>query len=359
MRKSPATIVPRAAAALALASALAGAPTRAAGPAEPLWAYGYLVPPSAGDTTGPESQPPRQPRPAPDSPEQVMPRHLAGSAAAYSYAYVHDGRNLVDWFPGDHPPMPNVVAHGPASLGRAARGCASCHLPTGMGRPENAPVVAQTAAYFLRQLRDFRSGARRSADPRKPNTPLMIALAKAMSDEEMNAAAAYFGSMRGRPWTRVVETGLAPRTRNEGNLLIAVASAMSDPIAGRIVEVPENEEQSEMRRNPRSGFVAYVPVGSIARGANLVATGGAAIVDGRMTAGRTIACAICHGPDLRGLAEVPGIAGRSPSYIARQLYDLRQGTRNGTFAPLMQPVVANLADADFVAIAAYVASLPP
>ena len=57
-----------------------------------------------------------------------------------------------------------------------------------------------------------------------------------------------------------------------------------------------------------------------------------------------------------GLVDVPGIAGRSPSYLVRQLYDLQQGTRRGKSSPLMQPVVANLTGDDMVAIAAYVTS---
>jgi cytochrome c553 len=242
-------------------------------------------------------------------------------------------------------------------MGAAARGCAACHLPTGKGRPENAPVVGQPPAYFIRQIQDFRSGARHTFDPRKPNTGTMIALAKALTDEEIKAAADYFGSMQWTPWTRVVETERVPKTKIEGNLFIDTSSALTEPIAGRIIEVPENEEQSERLRNPRSGFVAYVPPGSLKRGENLVTTGGVAVVDGKIVPGKTIACATCHGPALQGLADFPGIAGRSPSYLVRQLYDLQQGTRNGPTAVLMKPVVANLTNDDFVAIAAYVASL--
>jgi len=60
-----------------------------------------------------------------------------------------------------------------------------------------------------------------------------------------------------------------------------------------------------------------------------------------------------------GLTEVPGIAGRSPSYLVRQLYDLQRGTRRGRSSAVMQPVVANLTVEDMVAIAAYVTALTP
>jgi cytochrome c553 len=331
----------------------------AEGEPEPLWAYGFLTPPAPGETAAPQAPPTRKLRTTEETAEQTRPRHVEGSTATYSLVDIRDGRNVIDWFPGDHPPMPDVVAHGPASMGPAARGCASCHLPTGKGRPENAPVVGQPAAYLLRQLEDFRSGARHSADPRKPNTNTMIALAKGMTADEIKAAADYFGAMKWTPWTRVVETDLVPKTRISGNLFLATEKARTEPIAGRIIEVPEDEEQAETLRNPRSGFIAYVPVGSIKKGENLVKTGGMSIVGGNIVPGKTVACFTCHGPDLMGLADVPGIAGRSPSYLVRQLYDLQQGTRKGPSAPLMQPIVVNLTGDDMVAIAAYVTSLVP
>jgi cytochrome c553 len=325
---------------------------------EPLWAYGFRTPPAAGEIAAFPAPPTHQLRANEDAAAQLAPQHVAGSDAAYSLLDIRYGGQVPDWFPNEHPPMPPVVAHGSKKLGRAAYACAFCHLPTGRGRPENAPVSGQPAAYFIRQIQDFRQGNRHSADPRKPNTLMMIALAKAMTDDEVRDAAAYFGAIKWTPWIRVVETDEAPKTRIEGNLFIAIDAARTDPLAGRIVEVPEDEIQAR-DRNPHSGFVAYVPVGSLAQGEDLVKTGGLKGAGGKATAARTVACATCHGPDLMGLAEVPAIAGRSPSYLARQLYDFQQGTRKGTFAPLMQPVVAALTGADIVAITAYVASLEP
>ena len=76
-------------------------------------------------------------------------------------------------------------------------------------------------------------------------------------------------------------------------------------------------------------------------------------------ADRTIPCANCHGPDLKGVGPVPGIAGRSPSYIVRQLYDFQQGVRAGSASDLMKPTVAKLAQEDMISLAAYIASLEP
>ena len=56
---------------------------------------------------------------------------------------------------------------------------------------------------------------------------------------------------------------------------------------------------------------------------------------------------------------MPGIAGRSPSYLVRQMYDMQAGARHGEWTELMKPVVAKLTDEDFVNIAAFVSSRAP
>jgi cytochrome c553 len=326
---------------------------------EPLWAYGFDAPAKQGEKAAPQVPPNRNLRPDQPAEEQTRLRRIEGSAAAYSLVDVRDGQNVIDWFPTDHPKMPNVVAHGPVALGKSTRGCGSCHLPSGKGRPENAAPVGLPAEYFVRQIHDFRNGLRRSADPRKPNTNTMIDLARAMTDEEIKAAAEYFGAMPWTPWIRVVETDLVPRTRLRGNLFLPLEEAKTEPIGERIIEMPENEEQAETYRNPRSGFVAYVPVGSLKKGEDLVTTGGMRIVDDKIVQGKTTACGTCHGLDLMGVADVPPIAGRSPSYLARQLFDMQRKTRNGASAQLMKLVIANLTPEDMLAIAAYVSSRVP
>jgi cytochrome c553 len=340
--------------------AASGGATPAAAQPEPLWAYGYATPPAPGDKAIPQAPPSRALRPNEDAAEQTRPRSVAGSKAAYSLVDIRDAHTAVDWFPGEHPPMSEIIRHGPAQLGPAAKACALCHLPTGKGRPENAPVAGLPAAYFIRQLEDFKSGARASADPRKPNVPTMALLAAAMTPEEMKTAADYFGAMQWTPWTRVVETDFVPKTKLVNNMFLPLSTERTEPIGHRIVEVPEDEEQSEILRNPHSGFIAYVPTGSIARGKALVTTGNDSSAPTDKTASaKTVACTTCHGADLLGQAEVPGIAGRSPSYLVRQLYDFQAGTRHGPQAALMQPSVVHLTNDDFIAIAAYVTSLVP
>lgn len=242
--------------------------------------------------------------------------------------------------------MPGIVAFGRKPLIMA---CAFCHFPNGKGKPENAGVSGLPVSYFIEQMREFRDGQRKSADSRKQNTALMAIFAKAMSVQEIQQAADYFGSMSCTPWIKVVETDMAPKTRTSSGLYIPIPGAGKEKLGERIIEVPMDPDGTEELRNPRSGFIAYVPFGSVEKGRTL-ATGGNK---------RTTACRVCHGDELKGLGPVPGIAGRSPSYMARQLYDMQRGTRNGSWTKLMEPVVRNISEEDVLNIVAYVSSLQP
>jgi cytochrome c553 len=303
------------------------------GPGPIPWAYGF-PPPGAP-----------APPPAPQVQDDGSKRTRPGTTATFTLTEVRNGFGPADWYPEDHPAMPDVVAHGRRPDVRA---CGFCHYPNGKGRPENAPVSGLPVAYFIQQLQDFRSGARKSAEPRKGNTNTMIAIAKAMTDEEMKAAAEYFGSIKWTPWVRVVESATVPKTRIQGGLFLKLPGNETEPLGQRIIEMAEDAEATELLRDPRSGFVAYVPVGSIKKGEALVVNG----------AGKTTACGVCHGADLTGLGPVPGIAGRPATYLVRQMNDIKTGARNGVWADLMKPVVEKLTEQDMLAIAAYTASRP-
>ena len=321
----------------------------------PLWAYAYDTQPEPGEPRA-VPVPPREQQqgrlwPGEDAQELNKPLTIEGSSATYSRLEIRDAHNVIDWFPEDAPPMPDIVKYGPASLrGQPDWACGSCHLPNGRGRPSNASPAGQPAAYLIQQLNDMREGLRYSADPRKPNTPNMIRMAKAMTEQEIQEAAEYFAAIPWTPWIRVVETDLIPEMRLDvSNMYIPVGTEPSEPLVGRIVETAEDFYQANYLRNPRSGWVVYVPVGSLERGEDLVTTG----------AGKTIQCGACHGQDLMGVGNIPGIAGRSPSAMMRSLYDMKMGTRNGPLAQLMQPAIANLTIDDMTDIVAYLASIAP
>jgi len=254
-----------------------------------------------------------------------------------------------DWYPGDHPEMPKIYSHGDPA--RKVIACALCHYPNGKGKAENAPPAGQSKDYLVQQLLDFQNDLRKCADPRKTNYELMIETAKGMTREEIDEVSAYFASMKWSPWIEVIETDTVPKTYLRGGLHIPVEGdgAGTEPIGKRIIESPVDPYRTEFLRDPRSGFIAYVPKGSIEKGKALVRTGGG---------GKTLQCFICHGEDLNGIGTVPGIASRSPSYMARQMNDMKHGTRIGLMSALMKPVMANLTSEDILNIVAYTASLP-
>lgn len=271
-------------------------------------------------------------------------RHVPNSNAAFTTVQTQDLFNVPDWHPDAHPAMPEIVAHGRKPDVFA---CGYCHLPNGLGRPENANLAGLPAAYIIHQMTDFRSGARKSSEPRHlPSTNMITRETKATS-REISAAADYFSKLERKPWIRVVETSAVPKTHVSGWMLVADTSAGTEPIGQRIIEMPEDLERTELR-DDTSGFVAYVPEGSLQKGKVLAAGKGMAAP-----------CAKCHGPGLRGSGDVPAIAGRSPSYVVRQLYDIQSGARSGAGSLQMRRQVAKLSIEDMVAIAAYVSSLKP
>jgi cytochrome c553 len=304
---------------------------------EPVAGADNVAPPWAFAVNPPGTQP---------AADDGIVRRVPGSDAAFTLTQIRDLFMVPDWYPDRHPPMPEVVSHG-AKPGVFA--CGYCHLPNGLGRPENSSLAGLPAEYIVQQVVDFRNNARRSSEPASLPVNLMVAVAKAVSDADLKAAAEYFSALRPQPWIRVIETDTVPKTHVAGWMLVASEAGTTEPIGQRIIEMPEDLERTELR-DAASGFVAYVPAGSISKGEALVTTGGM---------GKTTPCAICHGVDLRGLGPVPALAGRSPSYVVRQLYDMRSSVRNGPWAELMKAVVAQLSEEDMVTIAAYTASRAP
>lgn len=313
--------------ALSLVSFSSSTPTLSADE-PPAWAY-------------PVNPPDFKPRP-----EDGILRRVPGSSAAYSVTQLQDRFITPVWHPGDHPPLPEIVAQGRKPNVFA---CGFCHRADGPGGPENSSLAGLPAAYIVQQMADYKSGARKSSVPKRGPVALMVSLSKDITDAEVDTAAAYFSALKPRSNIRVVETDTVPKTFVAGWFLVASRTGEKEPIGQRIIEVPEDLEQFE-NRDPRSQFIAYVPIGSVAKGATLVSTGGA---------GKTLQCAICHGPDLKGLGGIPPIAGRSPSYVVRQLYDIQTGSRAGVAAQLMKATVANLTVEEMVSIAAYLASRTP
>jgi len=273
----------------------------------------------------------------PPASEEAGPLHIPGSSKEYTAAQIDDLSNPPVWFPDETTSAPPSVLHCKG----AALACGACHLMSGHGHQESADLAGLSAEYIVRTMQDFKSGVR--IDPARMN-----AIAKGMSDDDMRQAAEYFAALKPGGWIKVVETDTVPKSyvSVKGRQRLPLPGGGMEPLGNRIIELPQDLARATSR-DPHSGFVAYVPVGSVAKGSALVKTGGA---------GKSIACGICHGDSLEGLGDVPRIAGLHPAYVARQLYAFQTGTNHSVSSALMKKVVANLTADDILAISAYAAT---
>lgn len=290
----------------------------------------------------------------------VMPRsdsaaqwNAPGSAKFYTRSQLQDVLNPPDWYPDEHPPMPEIVARGQRTRADnpATLPCALCHLPNGAGHVESASLAGLSASYIVQQFADFRSGSRRILIGNSNTIGFLTSLKKRYTSDQVSAAAQYFASLKPRPWIRVIEvTAVAQSIVNPETLMrTAIPNGGKEPIGDRIVELPESTI-GLLNRDSHSGFIAYVPRGSVAAGETLVTTKAA---DG------TPSCSSCHGTRLTGIGDVPPISGRPPSYLVRQLWEFQSGDRHGASAAIMQSVTSKLTGHEMLEIAAYLASRPP
>jgi len=293
------------------------------------------------------------PMPATDSdepPDSTTPRHLEGSRIAFTDRQIANRFGVPDWYPDAHPAMPSIVARGRAP---GVFACAYCHLATGGGRAENATLAGLSAAYIVAQVKDMQSRARQNTwhTTGAGLTPgaAMVAIADSVRPAELAQAAEYFSRLSVGRRARVVEAATVPRTIGGLGLYLRAPGGGVEPIGHRLIEMPVDAVRHEMH-DPTVVYVAYVPPGSFAMGRALATTA---------TPGGFALCTSCHGPKLGGLGAVPPIAGRSPSYILRQLIAFRTGARSTPAGAPMRAVAALLGLDDMIAAAAYAGSLDP
>jgi cytochrome c553 len=287
----------------------------------PEWAFPLQVPP---------------PAPNYGTLDSVTLHRIAGSPRAFTLKQALTTSAPVDWFPGAHPAPPLAVRRG-ASADRY--GCAFCHLYSGSGRPENATIAGLSVNYQMAQIAAFRDSSRHFADARRP-FGLMHGVVHDWPDDSLRAAVAYFAALRHRRPNRVIESDSVPTHRVAVNLFVRSGNGR-EVLAGRLIEMPESRERHELH-DPTVRYTTWVPRGSLATGRQLATRG---------PAGAATACTTCHGPQLRGVGDVPPLAGRSPSNLLRQLINFRTGARRGGNAALMMPVVQSLTLAEMVAVA--------
>lgn len=272
-------------------------------------------------------------------------KSVPDSKQSYSDVQMFDRASSVDWFPEEHPPMP------PAVKGRLPLyACGFCHLPQGAGRPENMALAGLSYVYLKQQIDDMQAGVRNSPDPNfGPGVNMILTIRhKQLSKTDAYAAAKYFSGLSYSKHTKIIETDEIPHVTTNSFVYVFDNSAAREPLGERIVEGPDDFIRFEMR-DPNVTFTAYVPKGSIARGAVLAKGNG----------GAKVSCDTCHGSGLKGGAIGPPIAGRPLTPTFRQLYAFKIGTRNGPGASQMKPIVAGLSQRDMIDLAVYVGSLEP
>jgi cytochrome c553 len=267
---------------------------------------------------------------------------VPGSSKKYTQAQIDDPFNPPDWFPNEHPPMPEIVAHGGAKP--AGRACAQCHLPSGDGHPESSSLAGLPANYIIRQMAAFKNGERKGV-----RATTMIAMAKVLSDAEVKAAADYFAALKPTPgFHKVQEAEKVPASYvGPGGMRFALGDGGYEPVGSRIIVLPQNAERAACATEV--GLHRFRRQGQHRQGCGADAGGD----------GKTTACTICPRSGAQGLGEVPGITGRPATYMFRQLNDMKTGNRSGPWVETDEARVAKLSQDDMIALAAYLGSLDP
>ena len=168
----------------------------------------------------------------------------------------------------------SVVQAADADAGKAKSGtCSACHGVNGVSASPMFPNLAgQNDTYIIKQLKDFKSGARVNAT--------MAPMAANLSEADMADLAAHFSSL-----PSAIEQAAASDS--------AGTSSSAAPVAAGNVDI-------------------------------VTSTPAAALYAGNVAAGQTkaAACAACHGEDGNSLIPMyPSLAGQSANYIAKQLAD--------------------------------------
>lgn len=176
--------------------------------------------------------------------------------------------------------------------------CQECHGADGRGTTAATPRLAgQFAAYLIKQVWDFRSGARKHS--------AMSVIAPNIADEDLVDIAAYFARQEVPP---------GPHASAESGLLPAASPAVARTLF----------EQGDAARG--------IP-----------------------------ACAACHGPDAHGAVAgdviSPALRGQQLAYLRGQMASWKLGERRNDATGQMNALAAKLSAEEIEALAEYLSRL--
>ncbi len=139
------------------------------------------------------------------------------------------------------PAAAGALEGDPAKAQALSGVCAACHGADGNSViPVNPSLAGQIPGYLYKQLRDFKSGARKNA--------IMAGIVAGLSDEDMHNLAAYFAAQKPRPGVARDATAANPgqkvyRGGNAGSGLPACAGCHSPNGVGIPVVFPRLKGQ--------------------------------------------------------------------------------------------------------------------
>ena len=197
--------------------------------------------------------------------------------------------------------------------------------------------------------------ARLRSGKRKPTGPEaylpsqnMLKIARAMTDAEIDASAKYFAQQKLRAArVRDREPAHTARRARGVDLRGSPRHRRSRRPAAR------SHQRTRATRTPRRSPGIHRPM------CRPAASTAASASSSRAMAARRQPCATCHLANLKGTDKIPPIAGRSPTYLLRQMLAFRNGRRTGEAAQQMKPVVEKLTLNEMIDVVAYLGSLVP
>ena len=272
---------------------------------------------------------------------------VPGSSVRLTKAQINNPKIVPDWFPQAHGPAPAwILDNGGTSI----YACGYCHLASGIGRVENAAIAGLPADYIIRQVNEAKTASRKMPIDYWNPPALMAKAIENLTGEQIAEAARYFSAQPYRRPIKIIEANTIPHVEQIKRVWVKMPGP-AEPLGARIIEGPDDFDLFELR-DPYLTYFAYVPPGSLQRGKTLA---------NRPPHAPSQKCVACHGAGLKGGQDLPGppLAGRSPTYIFRQLYAFQTGARADEQSGPMTEMTKGLSQEDMIALSAYIGTLTP